>query len=332
VTRRTHLRLVLGLLLSAASWVSGCKVNKADDTNDKSGAAAPSSAKAGDKKQVIALTLMTYNNPFFAVIKSVARKTAESKGFQFREHDSQFDSNKQAAAIEDFLAQGVDAILLNPVDSSAIVKSVEKANQKGVPVITIDVNADGGKLATFVASDNYKLGVLTGEYIAKRLDGKGKVAMLTHPIVSSGLNREQGAKSVLKQYPGIQIVAEQATRGERLTSVDVAENVLTANKKLDCIWAINDPTALGALQAVKQAKRDKEIFIVAVDGSPEAVESIKSGGAFVASAAQYPQKMAAAAVEQAILAMKGEKLKDFFPIEGSLITKDNMASYPGWSE
>ncbi len=332
MTRRTHLRLIGGLLLSAASWLSACKVDKADDSNDKAGAASPSADKASDKKHVIGLTLMTYNNPFFAVIKSVARKTAESKGFQFREHDSQFDSNKQAAAIEDFLAQGVDAILLNPVDSSAIVKSVEKANQKGVPVITIDVNADGGKLATFVASDNYKLGVLTGEYIAKRLDGKGKVAMLTHPTVTSGHMREEGAKSVLKQFPGIQIVAEQATRGERLTSVDVTENILTANKKIDCIWAINDPTALGAIQAVKQAKRDKELFIVAVDGSPEAIEAIKSGGAFVASAAQYPQRMAAAAVEQAILAMKGDKLPEFFPIEGSLITKDNLASYPGWSE
>jgi ribose transport system substrate-binding protein len=332
VKRRTQLKLIAGLLLSAVSGLSACKINKADDNTDKAGAPTASAAKTGDKKPVIALTLMTYNNPFFAVIKSVARKTAEAKGFQFREHDSQFDSNKQAAAIEDFLAQGVDAILLNPVDSSAIVKSVEKANQKGVPVITIDVNADGGKLATFVASDNYKLGVLTGEYIAKRLDGKGKVAMLTHPTVSSGLNREQGAKSVLKNYPGIQIVAEQATRGERLVSVDVAENVLTANKHLDCIWAINDPTALGAIQAVKQAKREKELFVVAVDGSPEAVEAIKLGGAFAASAAQYPQRMAAAAVEQAVLAMKGEKLKEFFPIEGSLITKDNLASYPGWSE
>jgi ribose transport system substrate-binding protein len=333
VTRRSLGLWVLGVCFSSGA-LGGCKVNKADDKARSAPGAAASGVASADpsKPGTIGLTLMTYNNPFFSVIKSVARKTAEAKGFQFRENDAQFDANKQAAAIEDFLAQGVSAILLNPVDSAAIVKSVEKANQKGVPVITIDVNADGGKLASFVASDNTKLGVLTGEYIAKRLNGKGTVALLTHPTVTSGRNREEGLKSVLAKYPDIKLVAEQATRGERLTSVNITENILTANPKLDCIWAINDPTALGAIQAVKQAKREAKLFVVAIDGSPEAVEAIKQGGVFAASAAQYPQKMAVAAVEQAIAALHGEKLEAFFSIDGSLVTKDNVASFPGWVE
>ncbi len=333
MTRRSFGLWALGVCVSVAGF-GACKVNRdGDKPQGTSGAttsasAAPVSAKPG----TIGLTLMTYNNPFFSVIKSVARKTAEAKGYQFRENDAQFDADKQAAAIEDFLAQGVSAILLNPVDSAAVAKSVEKANQKSVPVITVDVNADGGQVASFVASDNTKLGVLTGEYIAKRLNGKGTVALLTHPTVTSGKNREQGLKSVLGKYPEIKIVAEQATRGERLTSVTVTENILTRSPKLDCIWAINDPTALGAIQAVKQAKRETQIFVVAIDGSPEAVEAIKQGGAFAASAAQYPQKMAVAAVEQAIRALHGEKLEAFFSIDGSLVTKDNVATFPGWAE
>ncbi len=338
MTRRTLWCLLASLVVSASFSLAACKVNKSSDKGQGApspgGSAAPAltPTSPGQKKPTIGLTLMTYNNPFFSVIKSVARKAAEEQGYQFREHDAQLDSNKQAAAIEDFLAQGVSAILLNPVDSAAIIKSVEKANQKGVPVITIDVNADGAKVATFVASDNFKLGVLTGEYMAERLKGKGKVAFLTHPTVTSGLNREQGAKSVLSRFPGIEIVAEQATRGERLTAANVTENVLTANRKLDCIWAINDPTALGAIQAVKHAKREGELFVVAIDGSPEAVLAIKQGGAFAASAAQYPQKMAVAAVEQAIRALQGHKLEPFYPIDGALVTKDNVASYPGWAE
>ena len=333
MTRRSFGLWALGLCVSVAGF-GACKVNRADDKPAGGSSAAPSgSATAAiSKPGTIGITLMTYNNPFFSVIKSVARKTAEAKGFQFRENDAQFDANKQAAAIEDFLAQGVNAILLNPVDSAAVAKSVEKANQKGVPVITVDVNADGGQVASFVASDNTKLGVLTGEYIAKRLNGKGTVALLTHPTVTSGKNREEGLKSVLAKYPEIKIVAEQATRGERLTSVTVTENILTRSPKLDCIWAINDPTALGAIQAVKQAKRDGQIFVVAIDGSPEAVEAIKQGGAFAASAAQYPQKMAVAAVEQAIRALRGEKLEPFFSIDGSLVTKENVATFPGWAE
>jgi ribose transport system substrate-binding protein len=319
VRRRSVGLLAVGVWLSLTSGI-GCKVKKAGE-GEQGKVAAGSSAPTTGKPGTIGLSLMTYNNPFFSVIKGVARKTAEAKGYQFREHDAQFDANRQAAAIEDFLAQGVSAILLNPVDSAAVVKSVEKANQKGVPVITIDVNADGGALATFVASDNTKLGVLTGEYIAKRLEGKGTCALLTHPTVTSGKNREEGLKSVLAKYPDIKIVAEQATRGERLASVNVTENILTANR-----------TPLGAIQAVKHAKREKELFVVAIDGSPEAVEAIKQGGSFAASAAQYPQKMAVAAIEQAERALRGEKLDAFYSIDGSLVTKDNVASYPGWAE
>ncbi len=333
MTRRSFGLWALGVCVSVVG-LGACKVSPGDDKPraGSSAVADGSAAAAASKPGTIGITLMTYNNPFFSVIKSVARKTAEAKGFQFRENDAQFDANKQAAAIEDFLAQGVSAILLNPVDSAAIAKSVEKANQKGVPVITVDVNADGGKIASFVASDNTKLGVLTGEYIAKRLNGKGTIALLTHPTVTSGKNRQEGLKSVLSKYPEIKIVAEQATRGERLTSVTVTENILTRSPKLDCIWAINDQTALGEIQAVKQAKREDKIFVVAIDGSPEAVEAIKLGGAFAASAAQYPQKMAVAAVEQAIRALHGEKLEPFLSIDGSLVTKDNVASFPGWAE
>lgn len=328
--RRRSLTFTLGLCVLGICQLMACKVERAGSGNRSTSGSASSDGSA--KQKTIGLTLMTYNNPFFSVIKSVARKAAEAKGLQFRENDAELDSNKQAAAIEDFLAQGVDAILLNPVDSAAIVKSVEQANQKGIPVVTIDVTADGGKIATFVGSDNFKLGVLTGEYIVKRLNGKGRVALLTHSNVTSGLKREEGAKSIFKQYPGIQIVSEQSTRGERLAAVNITENVLTANPKLDCIWAVNDPTALGALQAVKQAKREKQLFLIAVDGSPEAVEAIRQGGAFAATAAQFPQRMATAALDQALRAMNGEKLPPFFPIAGSLVTRENVASYPGWAE
>lgn len=327
MTRRSLGLWALGVCVVALG-LGACKVER---SADKAAAASATPAEPG-KPGTIGLTLMTYNNPFFSVIKAVARKTAEAKGYQFRENDAQLDANKQAAAIEDFLAQGVSAILLNPVDSAAVAKSVEKANQKGVPVITVDVNADGGKVSSFVASDNTKLGVLTGEYIAKRLNGKGTIALLTHPSVTSGKNRQEGLKSVLAKYPDIKIVAEQASRGERLASVTLTENILTANPQLDCVWAVNDPTALGAIVAIKQAKRDSKLFVVAIDGSPEAVEAIKQGGVFAASAAQYPQKMAIAAVEQAVRALHGEKLEAFFAIDGTLVTKDNVATFPGWSE
>ena len=118
MTRRSLGLWVLRCVLFGFAGLDGCKVSKAGDAAPGQAApAASASAVAASKPGTIGITLMTYNNPFFSVIKSVARKAAEAKGYQFRENDAQFDANKQAAAIEDFLAQGVSAILLNPVDS-----------------------------------------------------------------------------------------------------------------------------------------------------------------------------------------------------------------------
>ncbi|HID22636.1 MAG TPA: sugar ABC transporter substrate-binding protein, partial [Planctomycetaceae bacterium] len=200
-----------------------------------------------DEEVLIGLTLMTYNNPFFIALRDAAKAEAQRHGASLLENDAGYDIARQTAAIEDFLNQGVDLILLNPVDSKAIVRAVELANERGVPVICVDVKAEGGKLATFIASDNEKLGMLTGEYIAKRLGGKGKVAIIGHPFVSSGLHRQIGLKKVLAKYPAIEIVAEQPCQGDRTKANEVAENILLAHPDVDAIWAINDPSALGAM-------------------------------------------------------------------------------------
>jgi ribose transport system substrate-binding protein len=302
-------------------------VGVACDAPAAPGAKDASRAAAG----TLGITLMKYDNPFFVVLLDAARKAAKERGYELVENDAQEDSARQLEAVENFFTKGVRAILLNPVDSRAIVKAVEAANQRGVPVVCVDVKADGGRLATFVASDNTKLGVLTGEYIAARLGGKGgRIALVTYPEVSSGADRARGLKSVLEKHPGIAIVAEQPSRGDRLRAETAAANILTANPDLDCIWAINDPSALGCVSAVRRAGRDQRVFVVGIDGAPEAVKEITAGGPFAATAAQYPRQIGGAGVDLAIRAIAGEQLPEFVPIDGSLITKENVASYAGW--
>jgi ribose transport system substrate-binding protein len=282
------------------------------------------------KRPAIGLTLMTYNNPFFIVLKDAAKKTAEERGSTLIEHNAENDSAKQIAAVEDFITRGVEAILLNPVDSSAIVTAVESANNKGIPVICIDVKANGGKLATFVASDNEKLGIMTGEYLVKRLGGKGKIAIVGHPTVSSGAMRVKGLKSVLTHHPDIKIVSEQSSLGDRVKAMEVAENILTAHPDVDAVWAVNDPSALGCVAAIESAGLRDKVFVVGIDGSPEATEMIRKSKVFAATAAQYPQEIGKVGVEMALKAIDGDSFPEFLPTKVSLVTVENVDSFPGW--
>jgi ribose transport system substrate-binding protein len=142
--------------------------------------------------------------------------------------------------------------------------------------------------------------------------------------------RYEGVRGVLAKHPGIEVVAEQSSGGERLKALQVAENMLTAHGDLDAFWAINDPSALGCVAAIEAAGRSARVFVVSVDGSPEAVEAIRAGKCLAASAAQYPQRIGAVGAEMALRALRGEKLEAFVPIRGELITAQNAAAYPGW--
>lgn len=307
--------LLIFLLLAGITVPAGCRQG----------------SDAGEgKTRVIALSLMTYNNPFFVALKDAASRTAAEHGWTLLEHNAELDPTRQLSAVEDFITRRVDAILLNPVDSRAIVTAVKSANQQGIPVICVDVNADGGEVATFVASDNHALGVMTGEYLVERLAGRGKVGLVTHPYVSSGRDRERGLKEVLARYPEIHIVAGQPSLGDRVKAMEVTENILTAHPDLDAIWAINDPSALGALAAVQSAGRQDDLFIVGIDGAPEAVQAIRDTDTFAATAAQYPQEIGRVGVEMALRYWAGEDLPPFVPTRISLVTDDSVADYPGW--
>lgn len=330
-----HRRARRGWLRAASPFLlllvfAGCGLETGSPVGAGVGDGAASGGSAASGSKVLGITLMDYSNPFFISLRDAAKEEARRQGYSLAEHNAQNNSTDQLDALANFITLGVEAILLNPVDSDAIAPAVRSANEAGIPVVCIDVEARGGELATFVASDNRKLGELCGEYLAERLEGRGKVALVTYPTVTSGARRYEGVKSVLDRYPDVRVVAEQSSGGELMRGMAVAENILTANPELDAIWAINDPTALGCVAAIEAAGLQDRIFVVSVDGSPAVVKAIRAGKPVVATAAQYPQKIGKVGVEMALRAVRGEKLPAFVPIEGSLITAENASSYPGW--
>ncbi|XEQ91250.1 Ribose import binding protein RbsB [Sporomusa carbonis] len=173
------------------------------------------------------------------------------------------------ANIENLIQQKVSVIIVNPVDSKAIVPAIEAANKANIPVITVDRGAAGGKVISAIASDNVAGGKMAGQLIVDKLGGKGKVVELEGiPGTSAANDRGKGFNEAIKTATGIAVVAKQPADFDRAKGMKVMENILQANPEINAVFAHNDEMALGALEAIKAAKRTN-IMAVGFDATAD---------------------------------------------------------------
>ncbi len=290
---------------------------------------------AQKKLNAVAVTVGDLGNPFFVQIAHGAQDAAKkiNPSVKFSAESSNYDVNSQTNQMDNFISSGANLILLNAADSKGIAPAVMRAKAAGITVVAVDVAAEGGVDAT-VTSNNKQAGELDGKYVADRLNGKGQVVIVNGPPVSAVTDRVAGFLEVIKKYPDIKIVSQdQNAGGSRDGGLRVMTDLLTAFPKIDAVFAINDPTAIGCDLAAKQARR-KDFFIVGVDGAPDVVPSLKDKDSLIAaSAAQDPYTMAGKAVEIGFDIMNGKKpAQELTLIPVDLITKDNVDQYKGWTK
>jgi len=298
----------------------------------------PPPAASGSTKGVIrsvGLTVGDLANPFFVQIaKGAEAKVRElgGAGVTFTAVSSGYDLNRQANQIDDFIAAGTDLLLLNAADSQGIAPAVRKARAAGMTVIAIDVAADGGVDGT-VMSDNVQAGRIAAEYLVQRLKGTGNVVIINGPPVSAVTDRVAGAVAAFAAAPGITLLSrDQNAFGNRDGGLAVMNDLLVANPRIDAVFAVNDPTGLGAALAVRQSRR-AGVIIAAVDGAPDVEAALADpSNALVASAAQDPFTMAARAVEFGFQLRSGSAPADrLIRIPVTLVTRDTLPNYRGWT-
>lgn len=278
--------------------------------------AGTTAAQAAEK---LALVVSTLNNPFFVSLKDGAQAEAKKMGFDLIVLDSQNDPAKELSNVEDVLNKGVKALLINPTDSDAVKAAVRTANRAHVPVITLDRSANGGKVATHIASDNVAGGKMAGDEIIKVLGGKGKVAELQGvPGTSAARDRGKGFHEAIKADKAIDLVASQPADFDRTKGLNVMENILQAHPGIQAVFAQNDEMALGALKAIEGS--GKKIAIVGFDGTDDGIAAVKAGK-MVATVAQQPDQIGALGVQAAAKVLKGEKVPAFTSVPLKLITK-----------
>jgi ribose transport system substrate-binding protein len=290
---------------------------------------------AQKKLNVVAVTVGDLGNPFFVQIAHGAEAAAKkiNPGVKFQSESSNYDVNNQTNQLDNFVANGANLILLNAADSKGIAPAVLRAKGAGVTVVAVDVGAEGGVDAT-VTSNNKQAGQLDGKFVADRLKGKGQIVIVNGPPVTAVTDRVAGFLEEIKKSPDIKILSQdQNAGGSRDGGLRVMTDLLTAFPKIDAVFAINDPTAIGCDLAAKQAQR-KDFFIVGVDGAPDVVPSLKDKESLIAaSAAQDPYAMAGKAVEIGYDVINGKKpAQELTLIPVDLITKDNVDQYKGWTK
>ena len=283
------LLLLLAMAIMVIGLVAGC---------------GKSADNGGDKKSgTIGFSVSTLNNPFFVTMKEGV--------------DAQNDPAKQANDISDLLESGVSVLIINPVDSAAISTSVEAANAKNIPVITVDRSADKGKVVAHIASDNVKGGEMAAQLIADKVGKAAKVAEIEGiPGASATRERGQGFHNVADK--DLTVVAKQSADFDRTKGLNVATNILQANPDVQAIFAHNDEMALGAIQAAKSA--GKTIFIVGFDGTADADKAVKDG-TLAATIAQQPDQMGKIAIDTAQKVIKGEAVEAKIPVDLKVVTK-----------
>jgi ribose transport system substrate-binding protein len=255
------------------------------------------------KKAQIGVSLLTLTNPFFRDLGEAMKDEAAKHGMEVVLVSGEFDAAKQRNQVADFIVKRSAAIVLSPCDSKAVGTAIAEANKAGIPVFTVDIAAlaGGTKVVSHVATDNLGGGRLAAQAMIEALGGRGKVAILDHPEVESVMLRTAGFEEELakqKQEKGvnIQVVAKLPGGGTKDKSFRAAEDLMQAHPELNGIFAINDPSALGAVAALEKGGKLAQVKVVGFDGMPEGKQAIKAGQIY-ADPIQFPDKIGRTAVQ-----------------------------------
>jgi len=319
----TLLSALPAILLS--TWL-GCGGKQQESTGPKN--TGVNGENVEETKGIIAYTPLTLSNPFFKVIGDHIKAEAEKSGYETLMVDPDMDVKKQSDQIDDFIAKNVTAIVLVPCDRLSVGPAVQAANKAGIPVFTVDAKcaAEGAKIAGHVGTDNFQGGELAGKAMIDALGEKGgKVLILDFKKANSCVLRVAGFKKVInahnKQAEGkIEVVSELDGNGDRTKGYQSTADALQAHEDLDAIFAINDPSALGAYTAVKEAKRENKIKIIGFDGQLDGKQAIKDGKIY-ADPIQHPDKMGKQIVQLIVKYQAGESFAPETLIPATLYTK-----------
>ncbi|MGQ5524063.1 ABC transporter substrate-binding protein [Chitinimonas sp. PSY-7] len=280
---------------------------------------------------VIGIEASSLANPFFqALVRGIMfYARAVDPSVEVVTVQNEYDLHRNQSNLEQLKSRKVRVLFLNAANSTSVAPLIAEVRKAGIIVIAVDVEAAGAHAT--VMTDNLQAGQIACDYLAKALQGRGKVAIQTGPSVSSVIERVSGCKQSLQRYPDIQLVpGEFNGSGSPVGGRTAMAQILKAEPNIAGVFTINDRQAVGSDKTLTEAGRN-DVYIISVDGSPEIAELMRRRPRVLGSAKQDPYAMAHKAVELAGLFLAGKTVaKPKIQLKSSLLTQDNLADYRGW--
>jgi len=270
------------LIFASMLAFAGCTPERPANTNTSPQGSTPEGT--GTKKLVVGFSQIGAESSWRTAETNSIQSEAEKRGVELKFSDAQQKQENQVKALNAFIAQGVDAIILAPVVETGWEPVLKKAKDRKIPVILVDRGvkvSDDSLYATLIASDFVAEGRMAGEWLAKKMDGKGNVVELQGtPGAAPAIDRKKGFEEALAKHPDMKIIQTQTGEFTRAKGKEVMEAFLKAQgDKIQAVYAHNDDMALGAIQAIEEAgkKPGEDIIIVSIDGVKGAFEAMVAG-------------------------------------------------------
>jgi ribose transport system substrate-binding protein len=260
-------------------------------------------------------------NSFWRTVRAGAEAAAKEFGVKviWKGPAVETDIAGQVAIIEDYMDKKVDAIVLAATDVKALYAPVKRAMDAKIPVISFDSGLDPDPTLCLISTDNLKGARQAGEALVKLIDGKGKVACIPFiPGAATSIIREKGFIETINKYRSVQYSESDVAKGMAVT-----ENILTANPDLAGIFAVNEPGAIGAAQAIEGRGLSGIVKLVAFDASPVEIEMLQNG-TIQALIVQNPYKMGYLAVKACVDVLKGKVIEKRIDTGVTVVTMDNF--------
>jgi ribose transport system substrate-binding protein len=285
--------------------------------------------KAMDAKCTVGLSWSSTGFPYGAAAVNRSKDAAKDfPNMKLLTADGRGSATTQTSQIDDFIARGIDVLILSPFDAKALAPAAKRAEKAGIKVIASDRAVDA-PVTTYIGAENEETGANAGKYVGELLKGGGNVIELQGSLgASPTIARHKGFESAIQGNPNVKVIASQTANYDRAQGLKVTEDLLQRYGKgeIDVVFAHNDEMALGAIQAIREAGRDKEIKVVGIDGQESALRLVKAGryAGTVVYPLPVPEHILAAAK-----ACAGEQVPERIKQEAPLVTKQNVAKYEG---
>lgn len=310
----------IALVLSACGGIAGSDTTPAPVTDDST---------TGETQSItIGFAQATQQSPFYVALGDGVRAAAEAAGATLIYVDANGDIEKQNNDIEDLVTQGVDALLINPVDPQGIAPSMASAKAAGIPVITVDRFAEGA--IAHIGRDNVAMGRLVGDAVLAELGSEGgKILEIQGDAGGTvAMDRSAGFNAAFEGVDSVTVVQGPYAEYIRANAVTAMQDLLQAHPDVRAVYAHNDDMALGALQVLLENGRT-DVLVSGVDGLMEAVEAIANGDQYVATSLNDPISLGAIAARTALAAANGEAVDANIDAGSGLVDGNNASSFLG---